>query len=192
MSIEAECSRVAVIGVGNAFAQDDAIGLLVARSVRGQLPDGVRLFEHEGEPTALLDAWDGLETAILVDAVAGVSEPGTIHRLELTSGPVPATLATNSTHAFNLAAAIELGRVLGRMPRRLVLDRDRGSSVPGGDWAERGSRASARACRRPGSKRGPEISRPRPRPRARALRSLRPVDRSRVARREGVPPCARP
>ena len=100
---------------------DDAAGLLVARSLRGRLPDGVRLLEHEGEPTALLDVWDGLDAAIVVDAVSGASHAGTVHRLELTSGPLPATLATHSTHAFNLAAAIELGRVLDRMPRRLVL-----------------------------------------------------------------------
>jgi hydrogenase maturation protease len=121
MSIGVEPGQIAVVGVGNAFAQDDAAGILVARSLRGRLPDGVRLIEHEGEPTALLDAWDGLEAAIVVDAVAGASEPGTVHRLELTSGPLPATIATHSTHAFNLAAAIELGRVLDRMPRWLLV-----------------------------------------------------------------------
>lgn len=121
MSIGVDPGRIAVIGVGNAFAQDDAAGILVARSLRGRLPDGVQLLEHEGEPTALLDGWKGLDAAIVVDAVAGVSEPGTVHRLDLTTGPLPATLATHSTHAFNLAATIELGRVLDRMPRWLVV-----------------------------------------------------------------------
>lgn len=121
MSIGVEPGRIAVIGVGNAFARDDAAGLLVARSLRARLPNGVRLLEHEGEPTALFDAWEGLDAAIVVDAVVGAREPGTVHRLDLTSGPLPTTVAARSTHAFNLAAAVELGRVLGRTPRRLVL-----------------------------------------------------------------------
>ena len=57
-------SPVTVIGVGNAWAGDDAAGVLVARMVRDRAPDGVAVIEHEGEPTALLDAWEGARLAI--------------------------------------------------------------------------------------------------------------------------------
>jgi hydrogenase maturation protease len=114
-------SHALVIGVGNAWAGDDAAGLLVARLVRERAPEGVTVIEHEGEPTALLDAWVGASLAIVVDATCGGGEPGAICIFEATHGPLPASFTGTSTHSFGLAEAIELARALGRLPERLVV-----------------------------------------------------------------------
>ena len=114
-------SHALVIGVGNAWAGDDAAGLLVARLVRERAPAGVAVIEHEAEPTALLDAWDGAPLAIVVDATYGGGEPGAVRMLDATHEPLPASFTGTSTHSFGLAEAIELARALGRLPERLVV-----------------------------------------------------------------------
>jgi hydrogenase maturation protease len=121
-----------VIGVGNAWAGDDAAGVLVARMVRQRAPEGVAVIEHEGEPTALLDAWDGASLAIAVDATCGGGEPGTVCMLEATHEPLPVSFGGTSTHALSLAGVIELGRVLGRLPERLVVVGIEGESFEAG------------------------------------------------------------
>jgi hydrogenase maturation protease len=112
---------VRVVGVGNAMRRDDAVGLEVARRLREVLPPGAETIECGGEPVGLLDAWEGAEVALLVDAVSSSGRPGTVHRLDVTAGPVPPGLARGSTHALGLAEAIELGRALARLPARLAL-----------------------------------------------------------------------
>jgi hydrogenase maturation protease len=114
MSSAPEQPRRLVIGIGNAARGDDAAGLIAARRLGG--------FEHEGDPVALLDMWREADVAVVIDAVSSGAEPGTVHRFDATSAPLPARLrGSTSSHALGLAEAIELGRTLGRLPGRLVV-----------------------------------------------------------------------
>jgi hydrogenase maturation protease len=115
---------VVLIGVGNADAGDDAVGLVVlAALAAGELPDGVQLTRIEGDTVALLDAFERASAAaVLIDAVRSGSAPGTIHRAEAGTAPLPALLRRgSSTHAIGVAEAIELARVTERLPPRVVL-----------------------------------------------------------------------
>jgi len=114
-------SRRVVIGVGNAFRGDDAVGLAVAERVRGAVPSDVVVLECEQEPTRLVDAWEGADVAVVVDACAGDDAPGTVHRFDAGDGPLPARVFRSSTHAFGVGDAVELSRALGRLPARLVV-----------------------------------------------------------------------
>lgn len=120
---------ITVIGVGNDFRRDDAAGLEVARRVRAAAPAGVRVLEHDGEPAGLLDAWDGADVAYVVDAVRGTDGPGAVHRIEVGDAPLRHRQDRDSTHALSLGEAVALGRVLDRLPARLVL-----LGVEGGDF----------------------------------------------------------
>jgi hydrogenase maturation protease len=113
--------RRVVIAIGNAYRSDDGAGLAVASRLEGQLPVDVEVIACEQEPTRLVDAWRGAEAAVVVDAVASGAEPGTIHRFDATSEPIPARVFRSSTHAFGLGDAIELARALGSLPPRLVV-----------------------------------------------------------------------
>jgi hydrogenase maturation protease len=110
-----------VIGVGNRWAGDDSAGLLVAEALRDRVPAGVAVTTHEGEPTALLDLWEGARVAVVVDAITGAGPPGAVHAFDATTSPLPASFAGPSTHAFSVAQAIELARRLGRLPARVVV-----------------------------------------------------------------------
>lgn len=108
-----------LIGIGNELRGDDALGRLVARRFSGE--PGVRVVEENGEGVDLIGAWAGAHTVILVDAVESGSPPGTLHRFDATAAPIPATLFRCSTHAFSVAEAVELARVLDELPPRLIL-----------------------------------------------------------------------
>lgn len=113
--------RVVVIGLGNRLRGDDAVGPLVAERLIGQLPLDVTVLSHEGDPTDLLDRWDGADLCVVVDAVWSRGIPGALIRLEPLAEPLPSRLAFPSSHALDLAGAVALGRALGRLPRRLVV-----------------------------------------------------------------------
>ena len=115
-----------VIGLGSADRGDDAVGPEVSRAVAERGLPGVRSLESEN-PTGLLELWSGHDVVVVVDAVRSGGPVGSIHQLETGDGaprmPERAWWATGrgGTHAFGLAAAVELGRALHRLPARLVV-----------------------------------------------------------------------
>lgn len=115
-----------VIGLGSPDRGDDGVGLEVARRVASLGLPGVEVSEHE-DPTGLIDLWHGSELAVVVDAVCSGAPAGTVVVLEAGADAVPlvdsawARTGRGGTHAFGLAAAVELARALHRLPRRLVL-----------------------------------------------------------------------
>jgi hydrogenase maturation protease len=119
-------SDALVVGLGSVDRGDDAIGPTVAGSVAGLGLAGVRVVVHE-DPTALIDLWAGHDLVVVVDAVRSGAPAGSLHRLE-TGADAPALPRSawagsgrGGTHAFGLAAAVELARALRRLPQRLVL-----------------------------------------------------------------------
>ena len=113
-------SRVVVVGVGNAYRGDDGAGLAVAERVRG-LVKGVEVVTCEQEASRVIDAIEGRDAAVLVDASSSGAAPGTIHRFDASIEPVPARSFRSSTHAFGVGEAIELARALGKLPGTVVV-----------------------------------------------------------------------
>ena len=104
-----------IIACGNRQRRDDGAGILVAEHLRKL---GIEAVTRTGEAAELIEAWKGTDDVIVVDAVATGAPAGTVHawdgrRLLSSRG------ATASTHGFGVAEAIELARVLNRLPRRL-------------------------------------------------------------------------
>ena len=112
--------KIVVIGVGNPYRGDEEAGLAVIQRLRPRLT-GVDVVETDGEPTRLLDAWDGADLAILVDAVHSHDAPvGHVHRFDL--GPERLeTVRPSSSPGLGPDEAVELGRALRRLPGRLIV-----------------------------------------------------------------------
>jgi hydrogenase maturation protease len=111
---------VVVIGIGNAYRSDDGAGLIVAERLRAEAPD-LAVVANEQEPLRLIDAWDGADLALVVDAVSSGAASGTIHRFDATKDLPPVTVFHGSTHAIGVWDAIALARTLGRLPRRVLV-----------------------------------------------------------------------
>ena len=125
-------AQLRIAGVGNRWRSDDAAGLAVARRLAGTVP-GAEVHEHEGEPTSLIDTWDGADALWLVDAVSSDEAPGTLHRLDASRTGLPAALTRGSTHHVSLAETVELARALGRLPRLTVFFGIEGASFETGE-----------------------------------------------------------
>jgi hydrogenase maturation protease len=110
-----------VIGVGNRWRRDDAVGLEVVDALRGRVGDSVVLIESDGEPTRLLDAFELAAKVTMVDAVVtGEHPPGTVHRF--TDDELPDQMGIGqSSHLVQLVETIELGKLLGKLPNGLTL-----------------------------------------------------------------------
>ncbi len=110
-----------VIGCGNASRGDDAAGVLVARRLREL---GIDAREESGEAISLMEAWGGVpeeDDVILVDAVVTGAPPGTIIVWDARNAPVVGDFFRCSTHAFGVAEAVELARILELLPDRMLI-----------------------------------------------------------------------
>jgi hydrogenase maturation protease len=132
---------VIVIGLGNAFRGDDGAGPAVARA----LGDDPRVLVHEGEPLSLLDAWEGADEVIVVDAARSGAAPGTVHRLDGLTAPAG---LNGSTHALGLADTLELARALGRAPARVELIGIEGEDFGAGEALSPAVRVAVEEVRR--------------------------------------------
>jgi hydrogenase maturation protease len=123
--------QAVVIGIGNPFRRDDGVGPEIAAQIQGQQLPGVRVVIADGEPAGLLEAWEGADLAVVVDAIQWVpASPGSIHRLTASQLETGSTAA--SSHGLGVPDAIRLGRALERLPRQVViLAVERGDTGPG-------------------------------------------------------------
>jgi hydrogenase maturation protease len=108
--------QVKVIGIGNRFRRDDGVGLEVARRIKERAPESVEVIELYGEGAELIEAFDGADAVILVDAARAGSGPGAHVQLDPALETIPSDYFSYSTHAFSLAEAVELARVLDQLP----------------------------------------------------------------------------
>lgn len=110
--------KTLIIGIGNRYRGDDALGCLMADDLKGLANCDV--IEHDGEPASLIDVWQGRARVIMIDAVSSGAPAGTIHRIDLQTQALPDKFRSYSTHAFGIAEAVELARVLGKLPPSIV------------------------------------------------------------------------
>jgi hydrogenase maturation protease len=113
--------RVLVAGIGNVFLGDDGFGVAVAQRLAGRaLPAGVRVVDFGIRGIDLVHALqDDPDAAILVDALPGPEEPGTLTVLEPEIGAdEPAAL---EPHAMDPVSVLRTARRLGAAPGRTLI-----------------------------------------------------------------------
>ncbi|HHT9136735.1 MAG TPA: hydrogenase maturation protease [Candidatus Wunengus sp. YC60] len=112
---------ILIIGIGNAFRGDDAVGLRVAQDIKKEAPDRVNVIVQNSDGAALMESWKNADTVILIDAVHSGGNFGTIYRFDVHTQPIPTEFFHYSTHAFGVAEAIELARALKQLPQNLIV-----------------------------------------------------------------------
>ena len=120
-----------LIGIGNPYRRDDGVGPALIEALGAAGLPGVRLVAADGEPAALISAWQDADLAVVVDAVlCELPQPGRVHRTvwapgQQAAGPLAApgsqVRAAASTHGPGVPDAVRLAEVLGAIPGRLVV-----------------------------------------------------------------------
>lgn len=100
-----------IIGVGQAMAGDDGVGIAVARRIRQMRPPAAIEVVEVAEPSALLPLLtDSASLVVLIDALVDGGTPGRILRLGSGAGARRGHLL--SSHGVGVLEAIELARSL--------------------------------------------------------------------------------
>lgn len=133
-------SRVVVIGVGNPWRGDDAVGLMVAERLTQRARD-MTVAACSGDVLDVCEVWKGADLAVLVDALASNEAPGTIRRFDVGDLALLCAGFRRSTHAFGVGDAVRLAGAVGALPPRVVVYGVVGS------WFELGQEASPAVVR---------------------------------------------
>ena len=135
--------RIYVVGVGNSWASDDAIGPKVVRQLQAQFGEtladqtisqngrvtsqpGARaqvVFQTLSHPAVeLLDLKEQCDVLLVVDAVASGAPPGTIHRELWQTGVLSSKgVERASTHGLGVHELLELAAKLDQLPGQVIL-----------------------------------------------------------------------
>ena len=112
--------RVVVLGVGNELLKDEGIGVYVARELARQtITFPVEIIEAGTVP----DCWQGdepIRKLVVIDAVYGGGEPGSIYRFTPEDVEFESCLKT-STHQISLVDSLKLSEVTGNKPEKTVI-----------------------------------------------------------------------
>mgnify|MGYP001463993519 CR=1 FL=1 len=113
---------ILLVGAGNEFRSDDAVGPVIAKKIFQLYPDRTRYIKDVGDSTKLIEHWKKRKHVFFVDAVCSGCEPGTVFRFDALNEEIPEDITSSlSTHTFNLREAIELARTLESLPEKLIV-----------------------------------------------------------------------
>jgi len=121
ISDQEQGQALCIIGIGNEYRGDDAVGLLVARQLKEHHLAGVSVREVSGEGSELMQAWDTADAVFLIDAVSTGAACGTTFRIDARKHSIPSQFFHHSSHAFGVAESIRLANILGRLPQQCIL-----------------------------------------------------------------------
>lgn len=121
MNVSNNTPQILIIGIGNLYRCDDAVGILIARKLKDIESDRIKVLEQSGEGTSLMEAWKGYDHVWIIDAVSSGTLLGSIHRLDASKESIPSKYFSCSSHNFGVAEAIELARTLDQLPEHLQL-----------------------------------------------------------------------
>lgn len=112
---------VLVLGVGNILLGDEGVGVRVVETLQKMsLPEGVEVMDGGTASMALLDSLSDREKVIVIDAVKGRQEPGTIYRFTPADITVQKGIVT-SLHQLGILDALTQVEFLGHAPGDVVL-----------------------------------------------------------------------
>lgn len=114
--------RIIVLGVGNILLTDEGVGVKVVDELkrRYSFPENVELVDGGTQGLWLMSTIHGSDRLIVVDAVLGDGEPGSIYRLE--RGDLPRGLRMKqSAHDSDLIEALNLCSLVDADPKSVVV-----------------------------------------------------------------------
>lgn len=100
---------------------DDAVGLLAAQRLRQEVGDRADVIEAEMAGIDIVDLMKGVRVAILIDAARSGQNPGTVHRLDASTGAIAVGMFPSSSHALGVSEALELARIMGVLPETVIV-----------------------------------------------------------------------
>ena len=102
MQIMQNKHSILIIGIGNPYRGDDAVGLRIAQDIKKKSPDHVNVIEQSGDGISLMDSWKDANTVILIDAVYSGGK----------FGPFTDSMPTNKPYHQSFSITLHMPSVL--------------------------------------------------------------------------------
>ncbi|HMK35600.1 MAG TPA: HyaD/HybD family hydrogenase maturation endopeptidase [Desulfomonilaceae bacterium] len=120
MSVNTE--RIVVLGVGNILLKDEGVGVRAVEEFQRtyDVPENVQIVDGGTQGLWLMSTIQQTDRLIVVDAVLGDGEPGTLYRLERKDLP-KGLRAKQSAHDSDLVEALNLCELLEVGPESVVV-----------------------------------------------------------------------
>lgn len=112
---------VIIIGIGNPYRGDDAVGWAVIDALRHTVGSAIELVKERGDAAVLLDIFTRYDHVYVVDACRTTADIGAWQRIDVHHQPLPQEAPQASTHGFGVSQAISLADNLGQLPKKLIL-----------------------------------------------------------------------
>ncbi len=113
-------ASIRILGIGNEFRNDDAIGIVVAKRLKSLNLPNIIVLEASGDAGVPVGLWSDASPTMIIDAVSSGAKPGTIIRIDTCKQSLPSDLFHFSTHSISIGDSIELAKILGTIPERCV------------------------------------------------------------------------
>jgi hydrogenase maturation protease len=114
--------RIAIMGIGNLLLKDEGIGVHVVQILqeRNNLPDHVEIVDAGTAALDVLQMLGQVDRLIVIDAVKGGCEPGTLYKFK--PDDIRSTnRATTSLHQLGFIEALNIVEKLGNAPRDVTI-----------------------------------------------------------------------
>jgi hydrogenase maturation protease len=114
--------KTVILGVGNVLLSDEGIGVHVVNELSTmELPPGVSVVEGGTDGFRLLNIITETDRLIVIDAVKGGAEPGSIYRFNVGDVKnVPSGFRT-SVHQVGILEVIDLSGLIGKTPKTTII-----------------------------------------------------------------------
>jgi len=112
-------SRTVIFGIGNTLMADDGAGVQALELLTG-IPDNVDLVEMATGGMTLLHNFEGVDKAIIVDAVDFGGKPGEVRIFTPDEVNTIKTVGY-SLHDLDILKVLELAKQMGTLPREVFI-----------------------------------------------------------------------
>ena len=114
--------HILILGVGNLLLSDEGIGVHVAQKMmQMELPPEVHVVEGGTDGFGLVNVILEADHMILIDAVKGGGQPGSIYRFNIDDCPPFPDLFKTSVHQISILEVINLSSLIGSTPQTTII-----------------------------------------------------------------------
>jgi hydrogenase maturation protease len=116
--------KTAIVGVGNILLKDEGVGVRVVQQLATScsLPPGITVIDGGTAGPHLLDICCKYDDIIIIDAVKGRGNPGTIYKFHIDLLSSEQSGATSlSMHDLGVPEAVSQARLLGKEPHIIII-----------------------------------------------------------------------
>ncbi|MBS1513680.1 MAG: hydrogenase maturation protease [Bacteroidetes bacterium] len=116
-----ENKKILVLGIGNKYRCDDGAGIAAAEMLEQMHIENFDVKTLDGEGAKIIESWNGYDDVVIIDAVKKNGSAGNIYEINANEDELKSDFFNYSSHAFGLAEAINISKVMNRLPKKLTV-----------------------------------------------------------------------